>query len=258
MIGIMDHALTWITFLPVLGMVVILFQPSDREDLIKWIAATATGLQVLIAIYIYSVFDRGPTDYQLVEEAWWIKSFGIKYLVGIDGLSVSMVLLTALLSFICIFASWNIPRGVKSYFGLFLLLDAGMMGVFVALDFFLFYIFWEVMLLPMYFLIGIWGGPRREYAAIKFFLYTLFGSVLMLLAMLFFYFTADPHTFDFRVLAQNEQVSQVGFAFRRRWYGLPSTSASPSRCRRFRSTHGCPMPTWKRPRPSASSWLACC
>jgi NADH-quinone oxidoreductase subunit M len=107
-----------------------------------------------------------------------------------------MVLLTALLCFICIFASWGIEKGVKGYFALFLLLDTGMMGVFCALDFFLFYIFWEVMLLPMYFLIGIWGGPRREYAAIKFFLYTLFGSVLMLIAMLALYFYNDPHTFD--------------------------------------------------------------
>jgi NADH-quinone oxidoreductase subunit M len=110
------------------------------------------------------------------------------------------VLLTALLCFLCIFASWGIDKGVKGYFALFLLLDAGMMGVFVALDFFLFFIFWEVMLLPMYFLIGVWGGPRREYAAIKFFLYTLFGSGLMLLAILALYFTSEPHTFDMTVL----------------------------------------------------------
>ena len=110
-----------------------------------------------------------------------------------------MVLLTALLSFLCIFASFGIEKAVKGYFALFLMLDAGMMGVFCALDFFLFYVFWEVMLLPMYFLIGIWGGPRREYAAIKFFLYTLFGSVLMLLAILALYFTVEPHTFDMRI-----------------------------------------------------------
>jgi NADH-quinone oxidoreductase subunit M len=111
-----------------------------------------------------------------------------------------MVLLTALLSFLCIFASFGIDRGVKGYFALFLMLEAGMMGVFAALDFFLFYIFWEVMLLPMYFLIGIWGGPRREYAAIKFFLYTLFGSVLMLLAILALYFNTNPNTFDMTVM----------------------------------------------------------
>jgi NADH-quinone oxidoreductase subunit M len=106
-----------------------------------------------------------------------------------------MILLTALLSFLCIFASWGIDKGVKGYFTMFLILEVGMMGVFCALDFFLFYIFWEVMLLPMYFLIGIWGGPRKVYAAIKFFLYTLFGSVLMLLVMLALYFKGG-HTFD--------------------------------------------------------------
>jgi NADH-quinone oxidoreductase subunit M len=111
-----------------------------------------------------------------------------------------MVLLTALLSFLCMFASFGITNGVKGYFALFLLLDTGMMGVFCALDFFLFFVFWEMMLLPMYFLIGIWGGPRREYAAIKFFLYTLLGSVLLLVSILYFYFAAEPHTFDMTVL----------------------------------------------------------
>jgi NADH-quinone oxidoreductase subunit M len=129
--------------------------------------------------------------------------FHIEYFVGIDGISVTMVLLTALLSFLCIPAAFGIEKGVKGYFALFLLLDAGMMGVFCALDFFLFYVFWEVMLLPMYFLIGIWGGPRREYAAIKFFLYTLLGSVLILIAMLALYFNAEPNTFDMtKLIAQ--------------------------------------------------------
>src|SRR5881397_4319357 len=119
---------------------------------------------------------------------------------GVNGISVSMVLLTALLCPICVLASWGIDKGIKGYFALFLLLDTGMMGVFVALDFFLFYIFWELMLLPMYFLIGIWGGPRREYAAIKFFLYTLLGSVLMLVALLYLYFTPDQPSFDMTAL----------------------------------------------------------
>src|SRR5205814_2103593 len=113
------------------------------------------------------------------------------------------VLLTALLSFLCIFASFGIEKAVKGYFALFLLLDAGMMGVFCALDFFLFYVFWEVMLLPMYFLIGIWGGPRREYAAIKFFLYTLLGSVFILIALLGFYFT------DVRDFVDPQQVENL-------------------------------------------------
>jgi NADH-quinone oxidoreductase subunit M len=129
----------------------------------------------------------------------------VHYYVGVDGISITMVLLTALLSFLCIFASWGIDKAVKGYFALFLLLDAAMMGVFVALDFVLFFVFWELMLLPMYFLIGIWGGPRREYAAIKFFLYTMAGSVLMLLAMLALYFYPNgPHTFDIVELAGRE------------------------------------------------------
>jgi NADH-quinone oxidoreductase subunit M len=131
----------------------------------------------------------------------WISTYNIQYFLGIDGLAVPMVILTPIISTICIIASWGINKQVKGYFSLFLLLQAGMTGVFVALDFFLFYIFWEVMLLPMYFLIGIWGGPRREYAAIKFFLYTLLGSVMMLLVMIAFYFYSDGNTFNIMKLA---------------------------------------------------------
>jgi NADH-quinone oxidoreductase subunit M len=197
------NVLSWIIFLPIIGAVLVLLIPRSNKqtDVIRWISAVFTGLQVVLAVYIFIKFDRNTSTMQMVEQVKWIPSYNIWYFVGIDGLSVSMVLLTALLSFLCIFASWGIDRAVKGYFALFLLLDAGMMGVFCALDFFLFYIFWEIMLLPMYFLIGIWGGPRREYAAIKFFLYTLLGSVLMLLAMLVFYFNVkDPvtggHTFN--------------------------------------------------------------
>jgi NADH-quinone oxidoreductase subunit M len=134
--------------------------------------------------------------FQFVERVPWINAFlpsvgdlKIEYFVGIDGISVTMVLLTALVCFVASFSSWNISKAAKGYFAMYLLLDAGMMGVFISLDFFLFYVFWELMLLPMYFLIGIWGGPRKEYAAIKFFLYTLFGSVFMLLVMIGLYFT---------------------------------------------------------------------
>src|SRR4029434_7295924 len=116
--------------------------------------------------------------------------------LGVDGLSAPLVFLTCLLLFFSVFASWGINKGVKGYFLLLLLLEVGINGVFVSLDFFLFYVYWELMLLPMYFLIGIWGGPRREYAAIEFFLYTLLGSVLMLVVMLYLYFTPDPHSFD--------------------------------------------------------------
>lgn len=199
--------LTWITFLPVVGMIIVLLLPKGSRDAIRWTSLAFTALQVVLAVVLYMRFDRTmagintEAGMQFIEKATWIDIqsmawFGrvhIEYFLGIDGLSVVMVLLTALISFIATISSWKIDRSEKGYFALLLLLDTGMMGVFVALDFFLFYVFWEVMLLPMYFLIGVWGGPRREYAAIKFFLYTLFGSVLMLLAMIALYFSTNVY-----------------------------------------------------------------
>src|SRR4051794_19640081 len=195
-----DHVLSYMAFFPLAGAIAVLLLPSNRPNLIRWTSVIFTVPPLLLGVWLYRAFDPNNPGLQFVEKFAWIPGYNIQYYVGIDGISVSMVLLTALLSFICIFASWGIDKGVKGYFALFLLLDTGMMGVFIALDFFLFYIFWEVMLLPMYFLIGIWGGPRREYAAIKFFLYTLFGSLLILLAILALYFTSEPHTFDMTVL----------------------------------------------------------
>ena len=136
-------------------------------------------------------FTIGEPGMQLLVSRPWIPAFKIEYLLGVDGISMPLVVLTTFLSLLACAASWPITKHVKAYHVLFLLLETGMLGVFVSLDFFLFYVFWEVMLLPMYFLIGIWGGPRREYAAIKFFLYTLLGSVLMLIAILMLYFTSD-------------------------------------------------------------------
>jgi len=206
----MSHLLTIITFVPLVGMVLILLCPNEQKGLIKWIAALATVPQVLIAIHLFLNFDTSTTAMQFVEKYPWISSYHIDYFVGVDGVSISMVLLTALICFIAAFASFGIERAVKGYFALFLLLDTGMMGVFVSVDFFLFYIFWEVMLLPMYFLIGVWGGPRREYAAIKFFLYTLLGSVLILLAMLGLYYYNAP-TFDMTQLAANAGTYSLNF-----------------------------------------------
>jgi NADH-quinone oxidoreductase subunit M len=191
--------LTWITFLPVVGMVAVLLLPKGSINAVRWTSLGFTVVQVILAVIIFTRFDRTMAGMQFVEKGTWIdvKSvawFGrvhIEYFLGIDGISVVMVLLTALISCIAAISSWTIEKSLKGYFALFLLLDTGMMGVFVALDFFLFYVFWELMLLPMYFLIGVWGGPRREYAAIKFFLYTLLGSVLMLLAMLALYFSTN-------------------------------------------------------------------
>lgn len=203
--------LTWIVFIPIAGAAVVLLLPDRKHGAIRWTAAAATGIQVFLAGVIYTHFDRAQAgineagSFQFIEKfSWitvesvpWVGRIEIDYFLGLDGLSVLMVLLTALISFIGVVSSWNIQKMVKGYFALYLLLVTGMMGVFVALDFFLFFIFWEVMLLPMYFLIGMWGGPRREYAAIKFFLYTFVGGILMLLTMLALYFSVaytDPAT----------------------------------------------------------------
>src|SRR5215472_77088 len=197
----MTHPLTLITFIPLIGMVLILACPSALKSTYKWIAAAATVPQLVIAGWLYASFNTNTTAIQFVERFPWIRAYHVFYFMGVDGISISMVLLTAIICFISVFASFGIDRGEKGYYALLMLLDTGMMGVFVALDFFLFYIFWEVMLLPMYFLIGIWGGPRREYAAIKFFLYTLLGSVLILLVMLGLYFYGAAPTFDMTQLA---------------------------------------------------------
>jgi len=188
----MEHyVLTLMIFIPIAGMAAILCLPSQAENLIKQVAFLFTLPSLVLGAWLYQNFNGATPDLQFVVKVPWIASYNIEYFVGVDGVSISMVLLTVFLCPLCILASWGIERAVKGYFSLFLLLEAAMLGIFCALDFFLFYVFWELMLLPMYFLIGIWGGPRREYAAIKFFLYTMLGSVLMLVAMLVFYFYAD-------------------------------------------------------------------
>jgi NADH-quinone oxidoreductase subunit M len=202
--------LTWITFLPILGMLITWMIPSGKDEkskevsnkLIRWTAVGVTFIQLILAVIIFMNFNYSMAGvnelngFQFVEKVPWIKAslpligdVKIEYFMGIDGISAPMVLLTALICFVAVFPSFNITKAVKGYFAMYLLLDTGMMGVFSALDFFLFYVFWELMLLPMYFLIGIWGGPRKEYAAIKFFIYTLVGSVFMLLVMIGLYFS---------------------------------------------------------------------
>ena len=189
-------ALSFIVFLPVLGAIVIAFLPKGWEELIRWFTLGVTIAVLIATLFVFfaqdvTAFDDSVAEMQQVFNQSWIPSFDIYYYMGIDGISFPLVLLTALVSVFAMGASWSIKKSVKSYCILFLLLETGMLGVFLALDFFLFYVFWEVMLLPMYFLIGVWGGERREYAAIKFFLYTLVGSVLMLIAILLLYFNSD-------------------------------------------------------------------
>jgi NADH-quinone oxidoreductase subunit M len=193
--------LSLMIFVPLLGMLLVLFAiRREQEELAKRVTFIVTLIPLLIAVFLFITYDRSQSGHQFEEDMMWINAFNIRYHVGIDGLSVTLVLLTALLGPICVLASWKIEKGIKAYLGLFLLLETGMIGFFCALDLFLFYVFFELTLLPMYFLIGVWGGPRREYAAIKFFLYTLFGSVLMLIAMIAVYLKGD--TFDIPTLIE--------------------------------------------------------
>ena len=196
--------LSLMIFIPLLGMIAVLLLPRESEELVKRVTLIFTLIPLALAVYLFITYDRSTAGTQYVVNVPWIDAFNIQYHIGIDGLSVTLLLLTALLGPICVIASWrNIEKGIKAYMALFLLLETGMLGFFAALDLFLFYVFFELTLLPMYFLIGIWGGPRREYAAIKFFLYTLFGSVLMLVAMIAVYLNSgDPgaRTFDIPTL----------------------------------------------------------
>lgn len=203
--------LSAIIFLPVVGILILFFIPKDKTSLIKSISVLATFLTLVISILILTKFNIQNPAFQLEEKLCWIPQINVNYHLGVDGLSYSMVFLTALLSFLACIGSFSITERIKEYFILYLLLEVGMMGTFLALDLFLFYIFWEVTLVPMYFLIGIWGGPRKEYAAIKFFLYTLAGSVFMLLGILALYFNSSPHTFSIVELIRQNAIFAKGF-----------------------------------------------
>jgi NADH-quinone oxidoreductase subunit M len=191
--------LTFVTFLPVAGMIVLLALPGSRTKAIKIAANVLTGLEFAATLLILTRFDASAGEMQLVERLPWIKAVGAQYLLGVDGISLLLVLLTSLLTFVATLSSWGAVKGrVKEFYVFLLLLETGMIGVFLALDLLLFYVFWEVVLVPMYFLIGIWGGERRLYAAIKFFLYTLFGSVAMLIGILVL--RAAHQTFDWTAM----------------------------------------------------------
>ena len=179
--------LTLMTFFPLVGVLILLFIPSDRKNALRWVGLITSLITFLISIWVLSMFHPRDPNLQLVARYNWITvaSWTIQYFLGVDGLSILLVLLTTFLTPISILSTWTaIEDRVKDFMIFFLLLEVGMVGVFLAQDLFLFYIFWEFTLVPMYFLIGIWGGPRRIYAAIKFFLYTMAGSILMLLAIL--------------------------------------------------------------------------
>jgi len=189
-----SHILSIILFTPLAGAILLLFVPKEKKDAIRWIANIFALAGFLVSLPLVPWFwgQLQNTDrFKFVEGAAnnWIPSIGAGYVLGIDGISFLLIMLTTLLGWVSILSSWTaIEERVKEYYIWFLVLQTGMLGVFMALDFFLFFVFWEAMLVPMYLLIGIWGGPRKLYAAIKFFLYTLAGSVLMLLGILFLYF----------------------------------------------------------------------
>jgi len=182
--------LSLFTFAPVLGMLAIFCIPSKRGDIIKTVAVAAAAVPLFIGVYLFCVF-RDDAGMHYYENHLWISGLNVYYKLGIDGISATLLALSGLVGFVAVVSSWGIEKQVKGYFALILLLLTGMNGVFCALDFFLFYVFWELMLLPMYFLIGLWGGPACVYAAIKFFLYTMAGSVLMLIVLLAVWYWSD-------------------------------------------------------------------
>jgi len=200
-----EHILSIVLFTPLAGLVLLLFIPGENKSAVRWWGNIAmfAGFLVSLPLAFWFAGEAPDQQFKFIEQHDWITSIGAQYFLGIDGISFLLLMLTTVLGFLSVLSSWTaIQERAKEYYAMFLLLQTGMLGVFMALDFFLFYVFWEVMLVPMYFIIGVWGGPRKLYAAIKFFLYTLAGSVLMLLGILalYFRFHSDAGTYTFNVL----------------------------------------------------------
>jgi NADH-quinone oxidoreductase subunit M len=199
-------AITVTTLLPVAGALVIIMVPKEKDRLVRALGILFTGAALVLSVAIAIGFDYGKGGLQYVLDTSWISAIGARYHVGIDGISMPLYVLTFALSFLCAIYTWRYvpdPGRTKAFLALMLLLETGMAGTFIAFDLILFFVFWEMVLVPMYFLIGIWGSANRQYASIKFFLYTLFGSVFMLLGFLAMYFRGPaPHTFDMVQLQQ--------------------------------------------------------
>ena len=215
----MNGILNWILWLPIIGMVAVILTPKAKENVIRLLTLVTTSITLILSVLLYLKFDTSTAAMQFVVKVPWIEQFHINYFLGIDGITMLMTFLNALLFFICTLSSWTIEKNVKAYFSLLLMLQSTVFGVFFALDFFLFYVYWEVMLLPMFFLIGIWGGENREYAAIKFFLYTFFGSIFMLVGIIALYYATGKGPDSFNILAHqggkfiNETVTIFGHNF---------------------------------------------
>ena len=193
--------LSTVIFLPVFGGLLMLLIGRNQESVVKWTALFFSTLTLVLSLPLFTEFDKTTYMMQFVERKPWIPAWGVEYYVGIDGISVLFVLLSALITILCVLISWNsVKIKVKEFYVSLLLIEGAMIGVFCSLDFFLFYIFWEAMLIPMYLIIGVWGGPRRVYAAIKFFLFTLVGSVFMLVGIIVLYLKTG--TFNIPELSQ--------------------------------------------------------
>lgn len=190
------QVLSWVIFLPIIGGFLLFAIPRRHEMLARGASLALSLVAFVLSLPLYLNFDKTTAKMQFTETYSWIPSWNIKYAVGVDGISVLFVLLSTLLTILCVTVSWTaITDKVKEFYGSLLLIEGSMIGVFCSLDFFLFYIFWEAMLIPMYILIGVWGGPNRVYAAIKFFLFTLVGSLLMLIGIIVLYYYTDK-SFD--------------------------------------------------------------
>src|SRR3954469_8381940 len=210
----MDHILSIVLFTPLAGLLVLLFIPSTNARAIKLWANAAALIGFLVSLPLAFQFDN-TKDFQFVERASWIPTLGASYHVGIDGIGLLLVMLTTAIGVIAILSSWNaIQDRLKEYYAFFLLLQTGMLGVFMALDFLLFFVFWETVLVPMYFIIAIWGGPRRSYASIKFMIYPLIGSVLMLLGILTLYYQhwtqSGSPSFEIADLMRTDMPGAIG------------------------------------------------
>ncbi len=201
-------------FIPLVGVVIIALLPEKLADTIKGVSLIVSFITMLLSFAVYYWFDPVASGMQFEVNHTWIAEFGINLHLGIDGISLLLIVLTTILTVICVLSSWqSVVKSVRGFFLLMLLLEVGMIGVFCSLDLFLFYVFWEVMLVPMYFLIGVWGGPKKMYAAIKFVLFTMFGSLLMLVALLYLYFEyyafAGEYTFDLLQMMKMPIAGQV-------------------------------------------------
>lgn len=196
------YPLSLIIFLPVVGALLIAFFPGLSNGTIKRWAAFFTFLSFALSLVMFALFDRSESGFQFVEKASWIPQIGINYHLGVDGLSLPMVLLTTMLGFLAVFVSWKVDLRCREYFAWLLILEASILGVFCSLDLLLFFLFWEIEVVPMYFLISIWGGGRREYSAMKYVVYTIFGSAMMLAGILTLYVSTG--TFDVTVLMNTD------------------------------------------------------